>query len=289
MYSTVRIAGLAMLLPLLAGCLTADSMRNRWLDRFQIFRPQLDSDSAFVEYVVIERPPGDEVVNRRVWDRIDEQVLAFEVRSVVEENGLRVGTISGSTPGPLRSLIEDPRNDAGHRFRTFHADKPISLPIGSVLPKAELTFAAGEHPPVRFSREQAQLGFQFSLRAGKEGGIVLKCVPEAKYRDLKPFSTDLTIDRETTTEQFGDGAFEINLGPSEYLVIGTDVYREKTFGHNAFVGESHEKPVQRLLVLRAGQGRSERLVPPLLNGKEDAAGAPPLASQASVIRASGRE
>lgn len=286
----LRFIGLALVLPILAGCFTADSMRNRWLDRFQLFRPQVDADSAFVEYVIIERSPGEEVINRRVWDRIDEQVLPFEIRSLVEENGLRVGTISGSTPGPLRALIEDPRNENSHRFRTFHADKPISILTGPLLPNLDVSFYAGEHPPVKFAREQVQLGFQFSLQNGKDGGVLIKCVPEGKYRDPKPFVTDLSVDREFSIEQFTDGAFEVNLGPTEYLVIGSDVYRDKTFGYSAFVGPNKaEKPVQRLLVIRAGQGKAERMVPPLLNGKEDTAGTPPIASQASVIRASGRD
>ncbi|WP_020471043.1 hypothetical protein [Zavarzinella formosa] len=289
MNSRFRIIGMALLLPSLAGCLTADAVGSRWMDRFQIFRPPLDSESAFVEYVLIERPQGDEVINRRVWDRIDEMVLPLEVKTVVEENGLRVGVISGSTPGPLRGLIEDPRTDRGHRFRSFHAEKPISLAVTPMLPKADFNFTAGNHPPVLFAHDQAQLGFQLSISPGKEGTVILKCVPEGKFRDPKPFSTDLTIDREFSTEQFTDGTFEIALGPTEYLVIGTDVYREKTFGHASYVGMTNEKRVQRLLVIKAGQAKAERQSPPLLNGKEDTVGTPPLASQASVIRASGRE
>ena len=289
MFSRVRTVGATLLLPLLAGCFTADGVRGRWADRLQLFHSQPDSDSAHVEYVVIERAAGDEAVNRRVWDRIDEQVLPSEARDILKDNGLRAGTVSATTPGPLRGLIADPRTERGHRFRSFHADKPISLVMGQPAAKADFTFTAGARPAVKFTHDDAQLGFQLSVRPGKDGGVLLKCVPEGKYRDPKPFSTDLTTDREFSADQFTDGGFELPLGPAEYLVIGTDVYWEKTFGHAACVGQTDERKVQRLLVIRAGQPKAEHATPPLLNGQADTTGAPPLASQASVIRASGRE
>lgn len=288
MFSRFRTVGATLLLPLLAGCLTTDAVRGRWMDRLQIFRSQPDADSAHIEYVVIERAAGDETVNRRVWDKIDELALPFEAQDTLQKNGLRVGTISGTAPGPLRGLIDDPRTERGHRFRSFHADKPISLALGQPSPNVDFDFTVGDRK-TRFAHDHAQLGFQLSVRPGKDGGVLLKCVPEGKYRDPKPFSTDLTVDREYTTDQFADGAFEFALGAGEYLVIGTDVFREGTFGHAACVGETPDKKVQRLLVIRAGQPKAERLTPPLLNGQADTSGTPPLASQASVIRASGRE
>jgi hypothetical protein len=270
-------------LPLFTGCFTADAMKGRWMDRFQLFRSTPD-DTAFVEYVLIERRAGDETINRRVWDRVDETVLPFESRSILEENGLRIGTISGSTPGPMRSLIEDPRTDKGHRFRSFQADKPISLAVSEMIPKTDFTFTAGNHPPVKFQHETVQLGFQLSISEGKNGNLVVKCTPEGKYRDLKPFNTDLSTDREFTTEQFVDGTFEISLNSTEYLVIGTDSYREHTLGYAAFINQGNNQPMQRMLVIRAGRNKSERQAPPLMNGEADDAGPLPLASQASVIR-----
>src|SRR4051812_44820857 len=171
MFSRFRTVGATLLLPLLAGCFTADAVRGRWMDRLQLFHSQPDSDSAHIEYVVIERAAGDETVNRRVWDRIDEQVLPSEARDVLKDNGLRVGTISATTPGPLRGLIDDPPPPRGHRFRTFHADKPISLALGQPVPKADFTFTAGVRA-VKFAHDQAQLGFQLSVRPGPAGGVL---------------------------------------------------------------------------------------------------------------------
>lgn len=289
MYSRVFTLFFAGLLPLLTGCFTADAMKSRWMDRFQLFRSQPDEDTAFVEYVLIERRAGDETINRRVWDRVDETVLPFESRSILEENGLRIGTISGSTPGPMRALIDDPRTDRGHRFRSFQAEKPISLAVSDVHAKTNFTFTAGAHPPIKFHREGVQIGFQISITEGKNGNLIVKCTPEGRYRDPKPFTTDANVDREYSTEQFADGTFEISLNSTEYLVIGTDYYREQTLGHAAMIGEKNGQPMQRMLVIRAGRNKSERQAPPLMNGQEDKTGTLPLASQASVIRASGRE
>src|SRR5436309_2550771 len=84
----------------LAGCLHV-AERPPWLDPFPLLGATPDGDAAAVEYVLVERPAGGEEINRRVWDRIDEQVLPFEARSVLEEAGLRVGIASESAPGPL--------------------------------------------------------------------------------------------------------------------------------------------------------------------------------------------
>ena len=92
-----------------------------------LLRSTPEPDSATLEYVLIERPVGGEEINRKIWDRIDEQIVPFETRTVLEDAGLRIGIASESTPGPLRKMIDDPRTGRGHRLRTFSLDKPAPL------------------------------------------------------------------------------------------------------------------------------------------------------------------
>ena len=112
---------------------------------------------------------------------------------------------------------------------------------------------------------------------------LVRLVPRARYRDhARLLPTDLE-DREQATELFPAASFEIALGASDYLVVGTDWYWDDTFGSAAFVGEKEGRPIQRLLVLRASRTKAKGDMN-LLSGEPERVAAPPLATQASLVR-----
>src|SRR5690349_5254329 len=77
------------LMPLaLAGCLH-ESDRPAWMNRIPLLRSTPETDSAALEYVIVERPAGTDEINRRVWDRVDELVFPFETQTVLQAAGLR--------------------------------------------------------------------------------------------------------------------------------------------------------------------------------------------------------
>lgn len=265
----------------LAGCLH-EADRPSWLNKVP-FLGLGDTETAYLEYVVIERSGGSEEINRRVWDRIDEQILPFESRTLLEDTGLRVGIAGESMPGPLRKMIEDPRTDRAHRGRSFALDKPVPLMLTASLPKAEFSIPASDGSFSTFSRDLATLGFDVTVRDGAEGKSLLRLVPRTRYHDharLLPIDLE---DREQATELFPAAGFEITLGSSDYLVVGTDWYWTDTFGNAAFVGEKDGRPIQRLLVLRASRNKGKGEAN-LLTGEPELVAAPPLAAQASLVR-----
>jgi hypothetical protein len=280
-----RAQTLALVLPFLVGCTATDGPRARWMDRFNPFRPAPETDTAFVKYVVVERPIGGEDINRRVWDRVDEHVLSFESRTMLERCGLRVGTTGESMPGPLRAMIDKPRADRGYRGRSFALDKPISIPLGGSVPRAEFPVPVEDGAPTTFARDDVALGFQIIVKDAGDGKVNIRLVPEARYKDANQLLAGSTGERDVGTELFPAAGIELTLAATDYLVIGTDVYWDRTFGHSAFVDVDRDRPVQRLLVLWAGLTKAERMAPTMLDGREDTAGAPPIASQAGVARA----
>jgi hypothetical protein len=276
---------IVLLFPFLTGCLTSSADRSKWMDSF--LPNPTDSESAYIEYVVIERPYNRDDINRQVWDRIDEQAIPFESRVVLEENGLRVGTISSTSPGTLRTLIDDPRTERGHRLRSFGLEKSASLPITNQLTKVDF-MVRGEEETQQVAKENIRLGFQFSLRELPDGKVMVRVVPEGKCRTTKLLLPGADGDREHITDTFPLAAFEMPLESKHYLVIGTDSFKEHTLGHHVFTDRNDaSRPIQRLLVISAGINKPQQLRPKQLNGRDDTTGALPLASQASVIRASG--
>jgi hypothetical protein len=265
----------------LTGCLhQAD--RPAWMNRIPLFRSTPEPDSAALEYVVIERPAGTEEINRNVWERVDELVFPFETLATFQATGLRVGIASESTPGPLRKLIDDPRTGRGHRFRTFPLDQPAPLLLGTPVPHADLTIAAGETGTTQFVHDDASFGFEITVRDGTDGKVIVKLVPHARFRDPSRILPTDGGERDFGTETFPAAGFEVTLSSSEYLVVGTDFFREGTFGHAALTGTRDERQVQRLLVLRAGRTKGNRELP--APAPDSQATAPPLASQATMAR-----
>lgn len=265
----------------LAGCLH-EADRPGWLNRIPLLRATPEPDAAALEYVLIERPAGGDEINRTVWLRIDEQIVPFETRTLLEATGLRVGIASESTPGPLRKMIDDPRTGRGHRFRTFSLDKPAPLVLGGAIPHVEFTIPAGDNGTTKFAKDDAALGLQVTVRDAPDGKVLVKLVPYARFRDTGHLLPTLGGERDVGTEHFPAAGFEVSLSPSEFLVVGTDTYREGTFGHAALTGRSDERAVQRLLVLRAGRTRPER--DPNLPDANSEAAAPPIATQAAAAR-----
>jgi hypothetical protein len=267
----------------LAGCLH-EADRPRWLDNLSLLRPTPEADAAAVKYVLVERPAGGEEINRRVWDRIDEQFLPFETRVLLEDAGLRVGIATDSAPGPLRKMIEDPRTARGHRGRTFALDRPAPLAVSLPVQRAEFSVQAAEGGRTTFVRDDVALGFDVTVRDAGDGKVLVHFVPHARYRDPNQLLPTGDGVRDQATETFPGVAFEVTLAASEYLVIGTDWYWEGTFGHQAFSAEKGGRAVQRLLVLHAGRTKADRTGPTLLTGEDGQAVAPPLASQATAAR-----
>jgi hypothetical protein len=265
----------------LAGCLH-EADRPAWMNRIPLLRSTPDPDAAALKYVLIERPAGGPEINRQVWDRIDELVLPFETQSILQEAGLRVGVASESTPGPLRKMIDDPRTGRGYRFRTFSLDKPAPLLVSDVLPHAAFTIPSGDDGTTKFARDEAALGFEVTVRDGPDGKVLVKLVPHARYRDPGHLVPTADGERDVGTEHFPAAGFEVALSPTEFLVVGTDSYREGTFGHAALTGPRDDRQVQRLLVLRAGRTRAEREGP--LPDNNSQAVAPPIASQVTAAR-----
>jgi len=263
----------------LAGCLH-EADRPAWMNRIPLLRSTPEADAAGLEYWLIERPVGGDDINRHVWDRIDEQIFPFETRATLEATGLRVGIASESTPGPLRKMIEDPRTGRGHRLRTFSLDKPAPMLVGGVLPHAAFPMPAGESGTARFARDEVALGFEITVKDGPDGKVLVRFVPHARFRDAGHLLPTDGGERDVGTEHFPAAGFEVTLSPTEFLVIGTDSYREGTFGHAAFIGVDDDRQVQRLLVLRAGRTKGDR-APTEANAQ---AAAPPLASQATAAR-----
>ena len=57
-------------------------------------------------HVLVRFPFGDAAVNEKLWEQIDEQQFAPDLRERLAQNGFRVGVVSGQMPVELSKLME---------------------------------------------------------------------------------------------------------------------------------------------------------------------------------------
>jgi hypothetical protein len=96
---------LALLLPLtlvVAGCATWQKKPEQ---RLQLPPPQVPLDAIVCELAYVQWEPRPVEKDQQFWHAVDEQFVPAEVRRRLEENGLRIGLISGTLPAELRDKL----------------------------------------------------------------------------------------------------------------------------------------------------------------------------------------
>ena len=98
------LALMPILLSTLSGCTwTEPAEPSAWMRRFQ--SQALSPDHALIEVALIERPLGDDYINRSVWQHTDELIIDLELRGALDDNGLRVGQLVGAPPNDFHTML----------------------------------------------------------------------------------------------------------------------------------------------------------------------------------------
>src|SRR5438128_869461 len=75
------------------------------------------SGMVTLDVAVLEIPISDRGVLSAIWNAADEQVVAADRRSRLEDNGIRVGIVGGIPPAAfLNALMSDKTNPAPHQW-----------------------------------------------------------------------------------------------------------------------------------------------------------------------------
>src|SRR5262249_2517256 len=127
----------------LGGCAVFQdtSKVTSWLKRSRA--PALDSNVVQVDVALIERPLGDEFLNKELWTHTDEMIVDIERRGVSEDDGFRVGPLVGGTPSGLQTLLKSPRACINPRRRMVLSGHTVSQILGSDKIQASFTIHQG--------------------------------------------------------------------------------------------------------------------------------------------------
>lgn len=255
----VRVLCLGLLALSLAGCLNDRPVRSSSLiDRVRGMGGPSGPDAVYIEYTVVERPAGNAAMNRLVWSNVDELVVPSEARALLSENGIRAGVVGGLLPSELEAMLQNPSSALGSRHRRLFVNNAAPITISGPVPQAEFLLrptAEAKESSVRF--DNAKFILNLTPRHGEPGRVLLTCTPEIEHHDKKRWMPLGAVGdawaSQKPVERFASLAFEVNLSPREFLVIGADYSRNGWFGNQIFSDTvKGGERVQRLLIVRVG-------------------------------------
>lgn len=270
-----RFAAALALLAALAAIVCGCTLLRPMADVFA-FRPAAGSsqnlltplrpprDALQIDVVFIERPLGDPLLGKSLWNDID-QVAAFDANELegLKQLGLLIGN-AGANPCPAleRMLREtaDPLDEADAKNcmplkkQTFclRNNEASSIETNSVQ------HSTIDLPLLTGAKEKTYENFESVLRLTaqrlQDGWARLEFAPEIHHgiKRLRPIVTDGRWQpRESQEIDALPQHFSLKLHVGEMALITAAPDNQRSYGHHAFVrSDSTKGQVQRLLVVR---------------------------------------
>lgn len=233
--------------------------------------PPQAPEGVIVESILIEQARGDRFIDRDIWANALPIGLP-ETRALFAENGLRVGTLTGTLPSRFHTLLESDTDTVMPQRLTFHQRKDAVVPTAGPIATAKFDVLTdvGARPKA-LDLGQVRCGLLVRPEVAPAGRVKVWCEPQLQHGSkqswLRPNEdgTQFTKFEEVPLERFATLGFEVTLGPQEYLIVGWPTEQTGTLGELMFAVDSLDRPRQRLLVIRCHQAnpQSGRDLPPI--------------------------
>lgn len=217
------------------------------------------AEGLYVESVLLERPAGDDLLDRDLWSA-GLATLPPQTAALVKENGLRVAVLSGALPPAFQKLLDSEPDTVNPHGLTFAGRKEAVIPTAEPPDPCEfqvLTDLAGKRTAVKLTQPRA--GFLVRPEPLADGRVKVWCEPQLQHglkkETLKPTAdgTGFTMQVEVPVASYPALGFDVALGPNDYLLVGWPADTANNLGQALFAVEANRLPRQRVLVLRAGR------------------------------------
>jgi hypothetical protein len=270
---------LALLAGVGAGCFgtRADPVTARFAAPGPFAGPA-GADVVELDVFVVERPAGDDFLNRKLWDLADELAVSMEkkpadggsfgVRERLEENGFRVGQLGGWPASGLQALLASPISCPDPRHVYLHTGHVLPVPLGGVQPQCHFTLYKGGRPS-QADLHDAQCRLEVVPQLTDDGRVRLQFTPHVQhgaravaFGPCQDPSGVLRWDRreDQTDNAYPQAGWDITLAPNEFVAVGANLKHPGTLGHMCFFEVAEDRPpVQRLLVLRTNRSVPEAI------------------------------
>ena len=221
--------------------------------------PPTPIEGVIVDSVLIEQSVADGFLDRDLWaDTLPVATATPETRTLHDQNGLRIGVISGSGPQKFQTLLSSETDTVSPLRTTFQVRKDTVIPTstpGDMCKFGLRTDVAGKPTPVEL--KQARGGIHIRPQLTADGRVKVWCEPHIQHGDrqqwLRPNEDGTRFSKhdEVPVEKYAALGCEVLLEADDYLLIGWDSDATETIGSVLFTAAAAGQPRQRVLVIRA--------------------------------------
>jgi hypothetical protein len=245
---------------------------------------QMSPDSVVLDMFFVRFPFGDAAVNEKLWEQIDEQPFAPDLRERLAQNGFRVGLIAGQIPVELSKLMElgDKPPPSGqmegvnltdmaaeprvlHRHLQTRSGQPNTVLASSIYP--ELTVLLRRSDQLSGDTYQLAQGvFTVKATPQHDGRTRLQLVPELQHDQARQrWNLDnqgvLRMVTSKPSEAYDDMTIAADLPRGAMLIVGSLPNRPGSLGHY-FLTQNDGQLEQKLLIVRLSQTQHDGLFLP---------------------------
>jgi tetrahydromethanopterin S-methyltransferase subunit F len=246
---------------------------------------QMSPDSVVLEMFFVRVPLGDPGLNERLWEGVDEQRFAPELRERLARNGFRAGLLSGQMPAELTKIMElsekpPPTGEAAsvkaedlekqpqvvRRHQQLRAGREATIIASNEY--AELPVLMSE-PGELCGQTYHQARGIFSIKSfpQPDGRVRLAMVPEVEHdQAAQRWITDhgmMRLDVRRPTRTFDELALTAELTPGAMLILSNLPNRPGSLGHQFFTEKADDgRTEQKLLLIRLVQTQHDGLFSP---------------------------
>ncbi len=266
-----------VLLPLLAlaGCTSLPGGKS------PLMPAQMSPDAVVLDMFFVRFPFGDPAVNEKLWQQIDEQQLAPDLRERLAQNGFRAGVISGPMPVQLSKLME--LSDKPPPSGRLEAVELNSLEAQPRVVRRHVQTRPGQSTEILSSSVYPELtvllrrpdqlcGETYKLAQGvftakafpqPDGRTRLQLVPELQHDQPKQrWDLDsqgvMRFESSKPKEVYDDMTIAADLRCGAMLIVSSLPNRPGSLGHY-FLTTNDGRLEQRLLIVRLSQTQHDGL------------------------------
>jgi len=236
---------------------------GQWINgkRNQSLKGVEGEDAVMVCLAVVERPMNDPYIHTTLWEMVDEQVIPFEKKIGLAENGIRAGVLGGQPPQAFLDILGSDRSCINPRQIQTRLNQPVLATIGTT--RDELRYQV-RSPSDSESCQQTNATCQWEviIKPGEPGKLKVALCPQVKHGEtqMRPRAVQdktgiLTWQLQTQQqfERYPACQFEMDVRQGEFVLVGAYGENATTIGSSWFRQPDPRGSVQRLLVIRTAR------------------------------------
>lgn len=228
-------------------------------------------DAIIVCLAVVERPINDPYIHAALWEMVDEQVIPFESKVRLTENGIRAGVLGGQPPQAFLDILGSDHSCVNPRQIQTRFGQPVVATIGSTRDEIAYRLKSTNESTDDWHQAKATCQWEVVVSPGEPGRLKITLCPLVKHgeskispRAVQDKSGILTwqLQSQQQVERHVTGQIQVETRAGEFLLVGASGEKGDTLGNAWFRQPDPRGSVQRMLVIRTARRSAESTTAP---------------------------